>query len=601
LSIRSVEISTAALTRRRASVVIGVALACLLAPLPAASAQTPVEVVSPLSGTLDANPHTQVSFLGAPLAQLHNVTVIGSRSGRHSGRLLAYSTGSGASFLPTRPFLPGEHVTVTATLLAGIIATHIGTSFAVSAPYTLPASGAGTPVPVTKTNVMRFHSRHDLLPPAVTVSTPAASPALGDVFISPDSGPGQNGPMILAPNGNLVWFDALAPGLSAFDLNEQTYRGAPVLTWWQGHVVQGHGEGVDMIESSHYTPIATVRAGNGLQADLHDFELTAQGTAWITAFAPAHFDLSAVGGPRNGLVDDGVVQEIDVRTGLVMFEWDALSHVALADTYMPIPKSSSGVLDFFHINSIDPLPDGELLISARNTWTTYLINTATGAIDWRLGGKHSTFTLGSGVAFAWQHDAQQLPDGTISLFDNEASPGEATQSRVIDIALDQRAHTATLVRQLTHPGEAILSDSQGDAQLLPNGDNFVGWGQPGAVSELSASGQLTFELRLATPAGTYRAFRYAWLGQPTTRPALAVAAPAGGHTELYASWNGATDVASWRVLAGASSRALRSVLVKPAAGFETAIAAPTTLRFIRVDALSASGAVLGSSVVARHR
>jgi hypothetical protein len=567
-------------------------------PARAAAASTaPTVVVSPLPGTPDANPGTQISFLGVPASHLRDVVVQGSRSGRHGGRLRYYSTHTGGSYLPSHPFIPGERVTVSATVVGYGAPARIGTSFGVSAPYTLPAPKSRAPVPVTTTNVLRFHSRHDLVPPAVTVKTPAADPTLGDVLISPDSGPGQAGPMIVSPAGKLVWFDPLASGTTAFDLNVQSYQGVPVLTWWQGSVVEGHGQGADMIESSHYTPIATVHAGNGLYADLHDFQITPTGTAWITAYAPQHMDLAAVKGPSDGLIDDGVVQEIDIKTGLVMFEWHALGHVSITDSYATVPKATSTVFDYFHLNSIDPLPNGNLLISSRNTWATYLINGTTGALIWRLGGKQSSFALGTGVSFAWQHDAELLPDGTISLFNNEASPAEAKESSALDIAVDLAAGTATLVHQFTYPGQGILSESQGDVQLLANGDSFVGWGQAGEISEFSSSGALTFDMQVASPTSTYRAFRYVWNAQPVTAPALVAATPGKTSTELYASWNGATTVADWKVLAGATAKTLATVGTVASAGFETAISAPTTAPFVRVQALSAGGAVLSSSAV----
>ena len=301
-------------------------------------------------------------------------------------------------------------------------------------PYTLPSSGPGTAIPATPANVMRFHSRHDLEPPAVTVTTAATNPALGDIFLAPDTGPGQAGPRSSPPaassSGSIHFRRGRGPSTSRL----KRYRGASVLTWWQGQVVEGHGQGVDVIESDRYMPIATVHAGNGLYADLHDFEITSQGTAWLVAYAPQHWDLTPYGGPRDGLIDDSVVQEIDIKTGLVMYEWHAIGHVAISDTYKRIPQMTTTVLDYFHLNSIDPLPNGELLISSRNTWATYLINQATGRLVWRLGGKKSSFRLGPGVSFAWQHDALMRPDGTISLFDNEAGPAEASESRVLDIA-----------------------------------------------------------------------------------------------------------------------------------------------------------------------
>ena len=485
---------------------------------------------------------------------------------------------------------------MTAKIVTGTTSTSVSTYFTVATPYVLPTPGPRPTAPDTASNVMRFHSRHDLEPPVVTVTTPAADPAGGDIFISPDAGPGQAGPMIINPAGQLVFFKALPGNDIAADLNVQSYEGETVLTWWQGLVVQAHGQGVDEIYSDQYTPIATVRAGNGLYADLHDFQLTPAGTAFITAFEPEYLSLSALGGASNGLIDDGVMQEIDIKTGLVMFEWHALGHVPLTASYYKVPRLSTDVYDFFHINSIDPLPDGDILISSRNTWAVYLL-APNGGIIWRLGGKSSSFTMGTGAHFAWQHDAELLPNGTISLFDNDDSPPEAKESRGIDIAINTAAHTATLVDELVYPGKGLLAESQGDVEQLPNGDQFVGWGQAGEASEFSPTGQLTFDMHIATPGNSYRVYRLPWNAQPLSRPALVAATPHDGSTQLYMSWNGATDVASWRVLAGTSAGSLAAVGSYPNAGFETGVAAPSGGPYFEVQALDASGALLSSSAV----
>lgn len=561
------------------------------------TAPAPTVVLSPLGGTPDADPSSQISFLGAPASHLRDIVVTGSRSGTHSGHLRYYSTHTGGSFQPTHPFTPGETVTVSASLVGYGAPVQLGTKFTVSTPYTLPAPQPRPPIASTPTNVMRFHSRGDLTPPAVSVTTAAADPALGDIFVSPDSGPGQAGPEILAPNGQLVWFDPLPSAMTAFNLDVQSYQGAPVLTWWQGEIVAGHGQGEDVIESSRYTPVATVHAGNGLWADLHDFVITPQGTAWITAFAPQHANLSAVGGSADALLDDATVQEIDIKTGLVMFQWDALGHVPIADTYRHIDRSAGSMLDYFHANSIDPLPDGDLLISSRNTWAAYLVSEATGAVLWTLGGKQSSFTAGPGAKFAWQHDVEEQPDGTITVFDNEAAPAVSTQSRILDIAIDQTAHTATLVREITYPGKPILAASQGDIQPLANGDLFVDWGQAGEVSEFSTASALTFDMSFASPANSYRAYRYVWNTQPVTVPAIAAVA-SGTSMTVYSSWNGATDVASWRVLTGAASNRLATAGVFPSQGFETAMVVPSA-PYVDVQALSATGSVLSTSHVVK--
>jgi hypothetical protein len=558
-----------------------------------ASASAPQVVVSPLPGTPDASPDNQISFLGANASELHNVLVKGSSSATHSGKLDSYSSATGASFVPARPFQPGERVSVSATLGSGHAAQTLTTSFTVGSIYTLP-NETGSSFSGHTPPTQRFHSRHDLSPPQIKITTPASDPALGDVLIAPNSGPTQAGPMIIEPSGQLVWFQAMAPGITAMNLRVQQYQGQPVLTWWQGRIIGGHGQGEDVIENSSYRRVATIHAGNGLYADLHEFQITPQGSALITAYEPIHADLSSVGGSRSGLLDDSVVQEIDIKTGLVMFEWHALGHVALGESYLNVPHVPAHVFDYFHLNTIQPQANGDLLISSRNTWTVYMISPA-GQVLWQLGGKHSSFTLGPGVRFAWQHDSEVNSAGALSIFDNEDSPPEGSASRAIQVALDPQQKTATLLTSYVHPGPKILSPSQGNVQLLENQDDFVGWGQAGYVSEFSPSGQLTFDMQLPAPINSYRAYREPWSGRPTTAPAL-VAAPGHNDTVVaYCSWNGASEVSAWRLRTGRSPSSLKTVSTVPRQGFESELFARGSKLYLQVQALSPTGKVLGAS------
>ncbi len=564
----------------------------------AVSAPAPAVTISPLPGTPDATPSTQISFLGAPASELHDIRVVGSRSGAHSGRLVAYKTAAGASLLPSKGFDEGERVTVTAVVQAGTSRRRIGTSFTIAHLYSLPSEPLPKRPADSPSDVQGFHSRHDLSPPVVEVTVPATDPSAGDIFITPATGPGQDGPMILEPNGALVWFKPVPTGVNTSDLRVQQFEGKPVLTWWEGQIIDGHGRGEDYIYNTAYESVATVHAGNGLQADLHEFDLTPQGTALISAYEPIHANLSSIGsppGPSDGLLNDCVVQEIDVRTGLVMFEWHALGHVPLSYSYAPVPHLSSTPYDYFHLNSIQPQADGDLLIGSRNTWAAYMISTAGGATVWTLGGKRSSFTLGSGVRFAWEHNAEVLPEGNVSIFDDEASPPESDQSRAIVIALNQVTHTATLTRQLVHPGTRILTESQGNAQALPEDEEFVGWGEVGFASEFSAAGALDFDMHLPPGGSSYRAYRMPWSATPAHAPILAASPGAGASTVVYASWNGATAVTGWRVFAGRSPQALTAVGQFPRAGFETEMTVPGTLHYLAVQALGSTGQVLGSS------
>jgi hypothetical protein len=564
----------------------------------AAAAANPV-TVSPLPGTRDASAASQISFLGGPGTKVSDVRVVGSRSGAHAGVLRPYSTGTGESFLPARPFLDGERVTVRARMRVGahtraaISTFTIGERAAVSRAQF--ARAAGDPRAVE-----HYLSAPALSPSTVTIATPARPGAsAGYLFLAPYQGQGAHGPMITDQSGDLVWFHPLPAGEEAASFGVQRYAGAPVLTWWQGRILQlGFGEGEGEVYDRSYRRIAEIRAGNGYQADLHVLRLTSQGTAWIDAFDPIHVDLSSVHGARDGILSDSVIQEIDIRTGLVMWEWHALGHVPVSESNTP-PPAGSYPWDYVHVNSLDPGPAGDVLLSARNTWALYDVDIHSGGVRWRLGGRNSSFKLAPGARFYWQHDGEFHAGGLISVFDNGADPPEEKQSRALLLGPDIRTHSASVVKRFINPARTLLAPSQGNALALSGGNWLVGYGGLPSFTEFGPSGRVLLDASLGKDVQDFTTSLARWSGRPRGAPALAIRLLGASSLMLAASWNGATRVASWRVLRGETARSLRPLLSTPKQGFETTIEVPLRGRYVAVQALDRAGAVLGTSAVLR--
>jgi hypothetical protein len=577
-----------------------VAPACLPATLDV-SARLPRSSVdvSPAPSSLTANPGTQISFLGAPAAQIHVVSVTGAQSGAHAGRLEPYSQGDGASFVPNEPFQAGEKVVVRATI--GSAGTY-EYSFRVDTPYSTAAVAEFPNPQAPPADYQSFDTLPGIQAPLLTVTVPDRDPAAGDVFTTNGPGAGRYGALIYTPQGQLVWFDQTSSGIAADDLSVQTYDGAQDLTLWQGRVLSlGFGQGEDLVMNSNYRTVATVRGGNGLAADLHDFQIAPDGVAYITAYNPIHCDLTSAGGSADDVILDTAVQEIDMRTGLVRWEWHSLDHVGVTESETSPPSASAW--DWFHLNSIDPEPDGNILISARNTWAAYQIQSGTGRILWRLGGLDSSFAMGPGTRTAWQHDARMLPNGEVTMFDDGSDPTEPFEdhhSRAIRIALDLATHKASLVSALIHPNPPLLSASQGNVQTLADGNTVVGYGGAPEISEYSATGGLLFDAHLPYDLIFYRGFRHPWSGRPLTPPAVAANLNNTNlETILHMSWNGATGVASWRVLAGGSAATLRPQATVASTGFESQTILPETFTDVAVQALDAAGTVLATSKAVR--
>ena len=550
----------------------------------------------PIPGGKVAAPSTQITFRGVPAGQLGIISVTGSKSGTHTGRIVGDSDGDGASFIPATSFKPGETVTVRTGLniVGGIGGAY---NFTIANPAGRIRLAGVRPAPRVRNDITRFVSRSDLVPAAVTV-TKKASPSVaagGDLFIAPQYGPVQNGPMIIGPFGGLIWYQPVPHNDTATDFNVQSYQGKPVLTWWQGNVsAAGTGNGVDEIYNSSYQHVATVNAGNGLNADLHEFTITGQDTALVTAYYPVFWTTSSAKGAKPRRVLDGVVQEIDIPTGLVLFQWDSLDHISVSASHQPIPKDPGHPWDYFHLNSAQLIGNGNVIISARDTWAVYNVSHQTGGVVWTLGGKSSSFKMGTNTSFAFQHDARLLSSGLMTIFDDGAGPPDVhKQSRGLTLRLDTTHMTASLVTQDTH-SPSVLSRYEGSDQLLHNGDSLLGFGSQPWITEFDSHGRATFDARFVGANQSYRAYRYPWTGTPATPPSIGTRT-SKGTTTVYASWNGSTELARWEVLGGNSATSLKPVASASKAAFETPIKLPHRSTYVAVRALDSHGHVLATS------
>lgn len=567
--------------------------------------------VQPFPGTPDASPQTTIAFPRVARAQLVGVRVWGSRSGLHAGHLHSLVDG-GTEFVPDHQFVDRDRVTVDATLRSPSAGTASGAPGASKLSFSFevrrPASiGSVAQVARAQTAVRHdirdsngfthsFYSMPWIHPPITYEWGKDPDPAQGDIFADAASSI-QAGPMIMDPNGNLLYFQPLGKQ-AAYDVNVQTYDGQPMLTYWQGYAGR-YGDGVDEIYNDHYQLVKTVSAAEGLHADEHEFYVTPQGDAFITAYQPvADVNLRSVGGPKSGTLVDSIIQEINISTGQLLWEWHAYGHVSLRETY--IGKPSNVPYDFFHINSIQQLPNGNLLVSARNTWTIYEINMRTGKIPYNFGGKnYFSFKFDHGANFEWQHDAAMLPGGDITVFDDgEGYYRSEPQSRALILRPNYKTHRLALVHAFTH-NPPLLTPTQGSAQVLGDGNTFVGWGYKPYFTEFSNSGKMLFNVRFPLPLQSYRGFRHPWSALPYWSPDIATKATTNG-TAVYASWNGATAFTYWRVLAGTSPTDLSAVGKFGKGDFETRMWVPLKDQYFAVQALSQYGTLrTTSTTVAR--
>jgi EmrB/QacA subfamily drug resistance transporter len=460
-----------------------------------------------------------------------------------------------------------------------------------------------------------FASAPALHPPVLQASPPGRSAPLGGPssyimmanFYDETKPPmvGQSGPLILDNQLRPVWFEPVPTDVTAANLDAQTYHGKPVLSWWQGNITPTGliNTGEYKIVDQHYQPIATIKGRDGWVLTLHSFYIDGD-DAWVTVNKNVPTNLSKYGGVSDGVFVDSAIQEYDIKNGKLLYTWDAAKHIPLSTSYTE-PPPNGYPWDAYHINSLNLAGPGHVLVGLRNTWAAYMVNTQTNDIEWTLGGKQSDFPLSKQSEFEWQHDVEFQPPSTVTMFDDHCCEisGVGTYlsatgpSRGLQLSLNMSNHTIAGVKQYSH-GTTFESEYMGSTQVLPDGHVLVDWGQVPYISEFDKSGNLVFDGTLPGSDLTYRTYVRPWVGLPLTRPSGA-ARHSGGQTTVYASWNGATKLSGWKVLAGPSAARLKVVASKPKSGFETSIPITGDYTAFKLEALDADDRVIGTSALLR--
>ncbi|KAK4058464.1 hypothetical protein OIO90_000624 [Microbotryomycetes sp. JL221] len=413
----------------------------------------------------------------------------------------------------------------------------------------------------------------------------------------------QPAPLILDNQGSLVWSGAEFG--NSMDFKVQTLFGEPVLTFFNGSFYSGgYGYGHWEVLGQNYSSIRTVDGLNQTadQTDFHEFVITPNNTALVESWRLLQTDLSSVNGPSDGWTWDCVFQEINLSTNELMFEWRSLEHVPVEETYFSLSgdegSSQENAWDYCHINSVDKDDLGNYIVSLRGPSTVYYIDGQSGEVMWRLGGKSTSFTMGDGSVFWYQHDARLRSDPSqsvfnVSLFDNAAGGDGDVEptARAIMLELDTDTMEASLLWALL-PSFNGTAPSQGDTQILSNGNVVVGWGAIPQYSEYNPNGDLIHDVRFAVNSSvqSYRAYKQAWQGYPLTKPSIAV-----NESAVAVSWNGATEVQAWALLTGPSASNLSTMNVTNRTGFETLLSLTGSPPVVAAAALARNGTCLSVS------
>lgn len=545
---------------------------------------------SPRPDAQYVSPETQIVIRYATATNINTIRsrlrVVGSQSGSHDGELRLATDGETLVFIPAQPFALGEEVTV-----AGLGEKY---SFEISAerPSLLPAYPIA---PVIPTDGVR-----QLITPTYQ-TVPAIVPTI-NVTINDNPTDGY----LFTANFNVDWanfsFADSNPHLLIFDNDGDLvyYQNTPQLRFdFKKHPNgllssfvndAGHFE----VMNDQYEVIDTYTA-IGYSTDNHEFLMQPNGNVILMIYDAQIVDMSQIvdGGQPDAIVIGLVLQEIDPDRNVV-FEWRSWDHIPVTDTRRDLTADR---IDYIHGNSIEVDNDGNWLVSSRFVDEVTKINRATGDVMWRMGGKANEFTFipDDGEPFSDQHDARRAPNGNLTVFDNR-SVIPSTYARVVEYEVDEANKIAYRIWE--HREEGGPSRAMGNAQRLTNGNTLIGWGSMyPSISEVSADGDIVWQMefeRYSSPdiiRNSYRAFRFDWAGYPQTLPAL-VTRSDDEQTTLYFSWNGATEVAYYRVYSGdsGSDLALKAVILKD--GFETSRSFSTAAGcFYQVEPVGKDGTV----------
>lgn len=582
-----------------AAVALGLALILLLVPMTPGSGESGVSAAAGLRVTATPGPAarnasiwSEISFRGVNAKRAGRITVRGSRSGRHGYTIRRHGEKRGFSLLLKRRLAPSERVSVRTRLhvygaRAGGYRFRTGNLVSARSPRQRAVARPQTGQP-------GFVTRPGLTPSRMQITRRSGDASDQPLFVGAKGG----GATIYGADGEPIW---TRPGRIT-DFRPGRLNGRPVLTWFEAPT-RGSGlkRNTYMIADRSYRIVRRVTPGNGLSADSHEFRLTGRGTAYVTGYRAQKRNLARFGLSRNGRVLDSIAQEVEIKTGRVIWEWHSLDHVPVAETYAKGPKRSTGPFDYFHINTVADTPDGNVLISGRNTGTAYKVNRRTGRVIWRLGGRRSNFRLGGKARFSWQHDTEPLGGNRLSVFDNATSPVAARpsrrQSRGLILKLDRKRKTARAAHVFLNPGRPLAS-TQGNVQRLDNGNYLVGWGGRPLVSEHSPDGKLVFDARMTGLRSFYRAYRGTWRGRPQGRPAVAAKRlDSGDRTRLWISHNGDTETVTWRISTGPDRKRLSPLTEQARDGFETTVSVRGIGRFVKIRGYDRQGKPVGKAAI----
>jgi hypothetical protein len=526
-------------------------------PVPAAHGGARVVYRSPLDGAAMVTTATNIIYRfsepvdASAVGDANPFTVEGSRSGIHDADIHLSDDGVTLLIMPRKPFVPDETVNIS---VRGGIRLRSGESV-------VPPSGSfltAAPPVQAKTSIQQIRDEmgfSSLLPAeenalliptegdirtvqdSIPIDFPSISTRIADsvcagqLFVATVTATAGGTPyLMILNNKGFPVYSRRMPG-NCFDFKRQPNGAISYFDAAAGcfYVLDTTGSTID-----------SYRCGNGYSTDLHELRLLDNGHALLLSYDYETMDMSRVveGGNSSATVVGLILQELDHDKNVV-FQWRSWDHYAITDaTHEDL---TAATIDYVHGNAIELDADSNIIVSCRHLDELTKIDRTTGDIIWRMGGKHNQFTfINDTIGFSHQHAIRRLPGGTFTLFDN-GNFHTTPFSRAVEYRVDENAKTATQIWEFRH-SPPVYGFAMGYVQRLPNGNTLIGWGaaRP-ALTEVRPDGTVTFEMSFGPGIFSYRAYRFPWGDNDTSRTASVPASfrlhpnypnPFNGHTAV---------------------------------------------------------------------
>lgn len=423
------------------------------------------------------------------------LVVRGSSSGLHTGEIIFAEKNTKVLFKSDKPFAFGEKVTV-----SGIKGTDDFSFYIREIKPVLSENFYRNLSLDGEINNFSFSGDYKGSPdslPAFTIYN-SGNTADGYIFIVNFGPTTPSTLMILKNNGTPYFYRSLTN--YGFDFKKQNDN---LATYFNeiGQKFFGINKFHNVVDSFF--------CGNGYNTNFHECRVLLDGSAWLMSYDPQYVNMSIYvpGGNTNALVAGLIIQKIDAQKNVV-FQWKSWDHFQITDATHE--NFLATYIDYVHGNSIEIDYDDNIMISCRHMDEITKINTMTGDIMWRLGGKNNQFAfINDTIGFSHQHSINRLKNENILLFDN-GNYHTPQFSRVIEYNIDENSKTVNLVWQYRRT-PSIYASAMGSVQRLDNGNTLIGWGSAAkTLTEVKYDGTIVYELSLPAGQTSYRAFRFEW-------------------------------------------------------------------------------------------